>query len=262
MSELVSTGKCPFCNQEFNKATITKHLSKHITEKLSTSKPGKSFLLKIEANPTWGDLPYFLQIWIDGNTTMDEVDYFLRQIWLECCGHMSAFTNPAKQKKGAAIWDFFEVEDLLTKGKTKEYEKIMEDSNGEIPLSKKAKDVLMKSLKLVYDYDFGSTTSLQLTVFAEYAVKADSAIVLLSRNEPPEILCNDCGVKPAVKVCSVCLYNQQAYFCKDCAKKHGKTCNDFKEYASMPVVNSPRMGVCAYDGGRIDKKRDGVFVKK
>jgi hypothetical protein len=30
----------------------------------------------------------------------------------------------------------------------------------------------------------------------------------------------------------------------------------------MPVVNSPRMGVCAYMGGSIDKQRDGVYVKK
>jgi hypothetical protein len=30
----------------------------------------------------------------------------------------------------------------------------------------------------------------------------------------------------------------------------------------MPIVNSPRMGECGYEGGRIDKKRDGVFEKK
>ena len=55
------------------------------------------------------------------------------------------------------------------------------------------------------------------------------------------------------------LYEEYAFYCKDCQKKHAKVCPDFKDYAAMPVVNSPRMGVCGYDGGRIDKKRDGVF---
>jgi hypothetical protein len=51
-------------------------------------------------------------------------------------------------------------------------------------------------------------------------------------------------------------------FCEKCAKKHAEKCEDFKEYAAMPVVNSPRMGVCDYMGGCIDTERDGVFVKK
>jgi len=30
----------------------------------------------------------------------------------------------------------------------------------------------------------------------------------------------------------------------------------------MPIVNSPRMGVCGYEGGVIDIERDGVFLLK
>jgi len=33
----------------------------------------------------------------------------------------------------------------------------------------------------------------------------------------------------------------------------------YADYAAMPVVNSPRMGVCAYEGGTIDRERDGVY---
>jgi hypothetical protein len=51
-------------------------------------------------------------------------------------------------------------------------------------------------------------------------------------------------------------------FCDKCAKKHAKKCEDFEDYAALPVVNSPRMGVCAYEGGCIDTERDGAFVKK
>ena len=262
MPELISIGKCLYCNEEFTIATITRHLNKHLASKTGASKAGKSFLIKVETSKRWGNAPYFLQLWVDGDIAMEELDDFLRAIWLDCCGHMSSFTNPAARKKGAPMWDFFEAENLLAKGKIKEYEKLMEDSNGDIPMSKKAKDALQKGLKLEYEYDFGSTTALQVIIFEEYAIKADESIVLLSRNEPPEILCETCGVKPAVKLCTVCMYNGEATFCKDCAKKHGKTCDDFNDYAALPVVNSPRMGVCGYDGGSIDKKRDGVFVKK
>ena len=58
------------------------------------------------------------------------------------------------------------------------------------------------------------------------------------------------------------MYEGTGFFCDDCAEKHTKECEDFADYAEMPVVNSPRMGECAYDGGTIDTERDGVFVKK
>ena len=160
------------------------------------------------------------------------------------------------------MWDIFEAEELLMKGKTAAYEKMMEDANGEIPKSRKTKAVLSKGMKLQYDYDFGSTTSLQLTVTDEYPAKADEQIVLLSRNEPLEILCEICGKVPAVQLCSVCMGQEASAFCKKCAKQHAKTCSDFADYAAMPIVNSPRMGVCAYEGGSIDKKRDSIFAKR
>jgi len=57
------------------------------------------------------------------------------------------------------------------------------------------------------------------------------------------------------------MYEEEAKFCDICAKKHAKKCEDFAEYAAMPVVNSPRMGVCAYNED-FDVERDGVFILK
>ena len=125
---------------------------------------------------------------------------------------------------------------------------------GEIPVNKKAKDIFHKDLKLQYEYDFGSTTTLQLTVVEEFAITADAPLVLLSRNERPEMPCQVCGQQPATQLCSVC--EDENYFCDACAKKHAKKCPDFDDYAAMRVVNSPRMGVCAYEGGSIDSERD------
>lgn len=261
MTQLISEGECLYCKEKFSKTTVNRHLQKHLAEKAKENKPGNSFLLNVGTNPKWGSSPYFLSVWADGEALIEDIDYFLREIWLECCGHMSSFTNPKNKAKGGG-WDFFETENLLTKGKINEYEKMMEEANGEIPKSRKIKVALSKGMKINYEYDFGSTTSLQLTVVQEYPVEADKEIVLLSRNEPLEILCETCGKEAATKLCMVCAGDDESAFCDKCAKQHAKTCSDFADYAAMPVVNSPRMGVCAYTGGRIDKKRDGVYKKK
>ena len=97
----------------------------------------------------------------------------------------------------------------------------------------------------------------------EYPIKADRPIVLLSRNEPLAILCESRGKAPARYICNVCYGDEdEGIFCDKCAKKHKKKCDDFAEYASMPVVNSPRMGVCAYEGGTIDLARDKMDKPK
>ena len=221
--KLKSEGKCLFCGRTFAKAGINKHLSAHLKEISRSGKEGKSFLVKVETDKRWGATPYFLSLWIDSETTMKTIDKFLRDIWLECCGHLSRFEGVGKTKK--------------------------------------AGDVFEKGMRLDYEYDFGSSTLLSLTVMDEYPIKADKKIVLLSRNEPLQIMCSICGKAPATQICSVCMYDDdESVFCDKCAEKHAKKCEDFA-YASMPIVNSPRMGVCAYEGGTIDTERD-VFVAK
>lgn len=259
--KIKSEGKCLFCEKTFAKAGINRHLKTHLEEKENeeTAKLGKSYFVKVEVNPRWGTTPYFLSLWVDGNAEMGDIDDFLRAIWLECCGHMSAFRNPAQRRQGG--WDFFEAIDLMAQGKTKEYEKLMEESNGEIPMSRKVNKVFRKDLKLEYEYDFGSSTELQLTVIDEFSIKADDDVVLLSRNEPPKILCDCCKKAPATVECTVHDWDENSLFCPKCAKKHAKECNDFDDYAAMPVVNSPRMGVCGYEGGTIDTERDRVSVE-
>jgi hypothetical protein len=248
-----SEGKCIFCGETFSKASMVRHLNKHLEEKALAGRSGLSFHIKIESAAGWGNPGYFLNLWVDGNTPLQKIDTFLRQIWLECCGHMSAFRFP--QAKRASPFN-------LLKGMSSKQFGMELGEYGEIPMNKKTKDVFSKDLKLEYEYDFGSTTTLQLTVVAEYNMAGEQPLVLLSRNEPLPIMCELCGQKPATEMCSVCVGNTEAMFCPACAKKHAKTCPDFDDYAAMPIVNSPRAGVCAYDGGVIDKERDGVVVKK
>ena len=241
-----SEGKCLFCDKSFSKTSINRHLVSHLNEFKPTEKHGLSFLVKVETlKRRRGTTPYFLSLWIDGEAKFDDFDSFLRDIWLECCGHMSAFIYPAKRKPARGFFDF------LNEGEDDE------EFEGDISKKWKVKKVFAKDLVLEYEYDFGSTTALSITVVEQFPVKATEKIILLSRNEPLKIVCCSCGKAPATQLCSVCY--DDAFFCGKCAKKHAKTCSDFADYASMPVVNSPRMGVCGYEGGVIDKERDGVF---
>jgi hypothetical protein len=95
----------------------------------------------------------------------------------------------------------------------------------------------------VYEYDFGSSTRLAGRGLPTLpSVFKKRAIHLLARNEPPDIRCVSCG-KTAKRICGQCAWSGPATFCDACAKKH-----DCGAERLLPVVNSPRMGVCAYCG--------------
>ena len=266
--KIKSEGKCLFCRKTFAKAGINRHLSTHIKEKEKSGKPGQSFFVKVETSKRWGSTPYFLSLWIDGETTLQDLDNFLRNIWLDCCGHLSAFRDPSGRINGI-LYD--KDEDEMDEDFEDEDDDDEEDDDvfgslfgyqREDDISKKCKagKIFFIGLVMDYEYDFGSTTELRITVMDEYSVKADEDIVLLSRNEPLKIICSICGKVPATQMCPYCIYEEGAEFCDQCAKKHAKKCEDFDEDSSMPIVNSPRSGVCGYTGGIIDIERDTYQV--
>jgi len=216
--ELESEGKCFFCNQTFPQEEIGKHLASHLIkmEKEDSAKSPETFChIMVD-----GDV-MFLHLLVKGKATMEKIDRFLKDIWLDCCGHMSNFSH----------------------------------KNSEISLTQKVSDVFESKVKIQYDYDFGDTTRVFLKGIKNYNLKLKEDIILLSRNEPLKLICAKCGKKPAANICIVCDWD---FYCESCSAKHEKECEDFSDYAKMPVVNSPRMGVCGYMGGHIDKDRDGV----
>jgi hypothetical protein len=113
---------------------------------------------------------------------------------------------------------------------------------------------LQKALKVgqkfSYEYDFGSTTHLALRVVSEregFIEDEDSDnIEILARNEAPEMPCVVCG-KPAKKVAPGYSFGieEHAYCSAKCAKKNDE---EFSFSEMLPVVNSPRVGVCGYTG--------------
>lgn len=112
----------------------------------------------------------------------------------------------------------------------------------DIPLEK----ALKVGQQFSYEYDFGSTTHLALRVVSEregaIQDKDEDNIEILARNNPPVILCKVCG-KPAKRVASDYYPEDNGYCSSKCAKQNHEYYEEM-----LPVVNSPRVGVCGYTG--------------
>ena len=111
-------------------------------------------------------------------------------------------------------------------------------------------EVLKVGQKFFHEYDFGSTTDLALRVVAEREgvmpedEDRDAMLVqVMARNEPPVIPCRACG-KPATKVAAGYYYVGDGALCDACAKTNR---NEYED-SFLPIVNSPRVGVCGYTG--------------
>jgi hypothetical protein len=148
------------------------------------------------------------------------LDEFLRDTWLECCSHMSAFSIRGRTYSAAPMADFHDLH-----------------------MSVKLSKVLSAGMSFEHEYDFGSTTHLALKVVSadQSAIKA-RAVRVLARNEPPLIPCASCG-KAATRICTECAWSGKGWLCDECASGH-----ECGEEMFLPVVNSPRVGVCGYTG--------------
>lgn len=141
-----------------------------------------------------------------------------------------------------------------------------EDDDEEGGMEVELGEVLEAGKKFSYVYDFGSSTTLNLRVIAErvgtlpeddeaedededyeegdYEDEDTIDLVVMARNEPPALKCHICG-QPATHVPSASEYDvlSEAALCE----KHAEESEDPDEL--LPVVNSPRVGICAYTGG-------------
>jgi hypothetical protein len=195
----MAKGNCGYCRQRFAGSRIKQHLQE--CSKRSEGDSGEVLLLRAWAGPYW---VYFE---VNADSTLRDVDGFLRELWLECCDHLSAFTIDEEHY-----------------------------NSDEAPMDTKVGDVVQLGAKFLHEYDFGSTTRLQMECIEKRQGSAES-ISVVARNDPPKV---KCGCKKAAEdFCTEC----ETLLCGSCGEKH--KCGD--EMLS-PVVNSPRAGVCGYDG--------------
>lgn len=216
--KIVSSGRCNLCGGVFDKGAMTSHL-KSCRKKQAVSekaKMGMAFHLLVEGRY---QPEYWMHLEVPANATLGMLDRFLRDTWLECCGHMSEFEIEGTR---------YTVEPMD-----------LDDESMDVQL----KDVLSPKMAFLHAYDFGSTTHLKLKVVSEDESDVTGKKVhVLARNEPPVIPCGGCG-KPATQVCMECSYSAEGWLCDGCAAEH-----ECGEESLLPVVNSPRTGVCGYAG--------------
>ena len=226
-----SKGLCTFCQTEYSKSGMSRHLEtckqRRLLEALAEEQHPAQRTRKLHVLIEGERLPmYWMHLDITAAVSLATVDQFLRDTWLECCGHLSAF----------------EIDGLRYVGE----EGFTDWGEGrERTMQIACADVLHPGRTCSYEYDFGSTTELTIKVISERdVVVAGKLITVLARNTLPPVPCDTCG-KPATGVCWEWLDDNEVgvSLCATCAKAHA--CG---ERSLVPLVNSPREGVCGYTG--------------
>jgi hypothetical protein len=216
-------GKCEFCGAETSKLRMNKHLLACPSLPAGKSPRGTVFRLVVEGKYS---PEYWLMMDASGASTIRALDEFLRGIWLECCGHLSCFSIDdvdylSRVSKEPALWPFA----------PRRRERDMDILVGR---------VLRPRLRFFHEYDFGTPTRLVLKVIlAKEDVFPRGEVRLLARNTPPNFRCAICGAQ-ATRICGneIC---EPTFLCSGCPKRRD-------EEDCLPIVNSPRMGVCGYTG--------------
>ena len=236
----MTDGDCYRCGETYTK----RGMSRHIRACLPDADGETTLHLRIAGERL---TDYWLHLAVEAGTTLATLDGFLRRLWLECCNHMSAFTiaNTRYEKP------YLDDEPGIGLG--------VDRRPMDVPIG----SVVDAGTEVAYEYDFGSTTALEirvvdvggwnpgtLTARGIDAVTTDTdEISLLARNHEPKISCGPCG-EPAQRVCQTCLWRRgpDAWMCEECADAHEDDCD---RPAYLPTVNSPRTGVCGYTGSAI-----------
>ncbi len=228
MKKTVTYGNCSYCSKDYDGITMAKHLEsceqrknihfEILKNNISSDNKNIIFLLKISSK-------YYPEYWMfiesDGRSKLKDIDKFLRDTWLECCGHLSDFTINGKRyenRKGMSI-----------------------------PVS----GIFQPGMNLDYIYDYGSSTELVISVISDrpgkiLSNKKNEKIKLVARNNTLVFKCAKCKKEDASKICTICIHEKdrnKASFCDNCIQHH--KCG---EEMMLSIVNSPRSGECGYEG--------------
>ncbi|MCY4654223.1 MAG: hypothetical protein OXC95_13790 [Dehalococcoidia bacterium] len=164
-----SRGACRICPKAYTYSYMKRHMSTSHTEDEKPSDNATAtdnVILGISAGRYW------MIIELPALATLYDLDYFLRTVWLECCGHLSGFI-PLKGSYG-----YFPME---------------------VPIAVAFED----KGSLVHHYDMGSTTECLIEfigvrrIYPTDAQKENQDISCLTRNESDNRLntprTGDCG---------------------------------------------------------------------
>ncbi len=224
MPVMMTEGRCAICGEVLGKDAIMIHVQGHLAPTGSDGIAGGRETAFLQLLVEGADEPeYWMFVEARGGSPLLELDRFLRDEWLECCGHLSEFTIGGRHYPS-------DDEDMEWAAEAMEA----------VTLG----GVLADGDEFEHEYDFGTPTLLDISVVGtRQGPPRHDAVVLLARNEPPDRPCGECG-RPAEYVCTAHGEGPEAaWLCGDCAAGH-----DDHEGHILPVINSPRCGVCAYRG--------------
>lgn len=224
-----ATGACIYCGKEMTRGGLARHLRtcaqrQQAIVAANAQRGEDQTLYHLQVQDAWGS-DYWLHLEMRGNATLKDLDFYLREIWLECCGHLSAFEiGPVRYTQ------------LFNDGMSYGQEKSM---------NVRVHRLFRTGMEIPYEYDFGTTSKLVIKVVDQREGKptTKNPIVLMARNSFTPPPCAECG-QPATQVCTECIWEspQMAVFCEEHAEEH--------EHDDMllSIVNSPRTGMCGYEG--------------
>jgi hypothetical protein len=240
VTRFLTLGQCAYCSGSFSGTIMARHLESCKVRHTSSSPQSrdKEYILLRNNNTTQHHIVYLLKVsskyfpeyWLfieaDGMCKLEDIDSLLRDMWLECCGHLSCFTiNNQRYEIQPDPWFI--------------------SRSMRVRLNK----ILKPSMIFEYVYDYGSSTELIFKVISSTPGKIKKGrkpIRLVAKNDPILFLCHTCKKATATSICSICRSERsikQASFCDNCLKLH-----ECGENMALPIVNSPRSGECGYTG--------------
>lgn len=219
-------GTCTYCGNDYTGRGISRHLQACDARQAAIeSEAPKETIYHLRVQGMYNS-DYWLNIEMSGKRTLADLDEFLRAIWLECCGHLSAFEINGKRYSVSPMGGY-----------------------GEVNMKKKLSSVLTPDAEFSHEYDFGTPTDLTLRVMEvrQGEWTADEDWRILARNQAPAYTCTECKDAVAAHICQQCIWEEDSgLLCDACAKSH-----ECEDYMLLPLVNSPRAGECGFDGARL-----------
>ncbi len=182
-------GECVYCGRTMTRSGMAKHLQTcpqrgALQVTANQAKGREQTLYHLQVQDAWHG-EYWLQLEMRGNASLEDLDTYLRAIWLECCGHLSAFTvGPYRYTQIiAGSWM----------------------SDDEKAMDVQTHKLFAPGMAIPYRYDFGTTSHLVINVINQRIGKPTTAhpIVLMARTKRPSASVRNVTNRLLIFVCNV-----------------------------------------------------------
>jgi ribosomal protein L37AE/L43A len=271
--EVKLKGICTACRNSFPLSSCKKHffycskilnyLTNGAYNPLENSNVSKFFtsgyVLKIVDNER--PQTYFSFITAPCSLSLKDLDTFLKAFWCHCCSHMSCFIDLTTQKEyfpylySNSSFPNYEIHDLMSNYSIEDvFNSNSTSSSPSYP-------------SLLYEYDFSENrTTLFISVVEKIVTTCPkNRFTVLIQNEEPHYCCENCSENQKIEE------NEASIYCSNCCKAYCNDClrssnnrNHLKQCDSscfLPVVNSPRVGKCCYQGQSVFSTMDPLNLR-